>query len=183
MGYSRTKQDARDALIQELGYPDMSRPISNDDIILLKRPVAQLAAEVQSGHLNPIDVLSTYTCKAIRAHIDTNCLTEILINSARRHAQDCNRDGPLAGVPVSLKDVNYLVLSTLMVRRLESCRLSPSKDMTTALDILHGLEGLPRKIPRLSAFSATLVLFRLSRPIFQLHYSLSNPLMTFSDEH
>jgi len=88
----------------------MDRPISKDDLTLLSKSVAQLAAEVQSGHLNPIDVLSTYMCKAIRAHVDTNCLTEILTTSARRNAQDCKRDGPLAGVPVSLKDVRLLLL-------------------------------------------------------------------------
>ncbi|KAF5349275.1 hypothetical protein D9756_009431 [Leucocoprinus leucothites] len=110
----RTKQDARNALIQELGTPDMSKPVSKEDLAILEKPVAQIAAEVQSGRLNPVDILSTYTRKAIRAHVDTNCLTEILLTSAKLYAQECNKQGPLAGAPVSLKD-------TVSVQGYDSC--------------------------------------------------------------
>lgn len=108
--FSKTKQDARNALIHDLGFPDMTAQVSKADLAILDKPVSQVAAEVQSGQLDPVDVLSTYTRKAIRAHLDTNCLTEILVTSARRHAQQCNKKGPLAGVPVSLKDVSYVLV-------------------------------------------------------------------------
>jgi hypothetical protein len=108
-GFSRAKQDARSALIQEIGYPDMNKPMPQEDLAILNKPISQVAAEVQSGQLNPVDVLSTYTRKAIRAHVVTNCLTEILVSSAKRYAGDCNRKGPLAGVPISLKDVSHFL--------------------------------------------------------------------------
>jgi Asp-tRNA(Asn)/Glu-tRNA(Gln) amidotransferase A subunit family amidase len=83
----------------------MGKPLSPEDITILNKPVARIAAEVQSGQLDPLDVLSTYTRKAIRAHVATNCLTEILTSSAQRYARECSGKGPLAGVPISLKDV------------------------------------------------------------------------------
>ena len=41
---------------------------------------------------------------AIKAHEKTNCLTEIMISSAEKWAEDVILKGPLAGIPVSLKD-------------------------------------------------------------------------------
>lgn len=44
---------------------------------------------------------------ALKAHEKTNCLTEILLPAAERWLQDgssINLKGPLAGIPVSLKD-------------------------------------------------------------------------------
>lgn len=79
--------------------------MSEADIGILNKPIAQIVREVQSAQLNPEDVLSTYFRKALRIHHATNCLTEILVDSARRQAKRCNKAGPLAGVPVSLKDV------------------------------------------------------------------------------
>lgn len=83
----------------------MDKPIPKEDLDILYKPISQIVAEVRSNQLDPVDVLSTYTRKALRAHVTTNCLTEILVGSARGYAKDCNRKGPLAGVPVSLKDV------------------------------------------------------------------------------
>ncbi len=103
---SRAKQDERNTIIKELGYPDMNKPMSKADVDILNKPIAQIVTEVQSAQLNPEDVLSTYTRKALRAHVETNCLTEILIESARHQVKTCNKNGPLAGVPVSLKDVS-----------------------------------------------------------------------------
>ncbi|KAH9477584.1 Acetamidase [Psilocybe cubensis] len=47
---------------------------------------------------------TTYGKKALKAHKATNCLTEIMIGSAVHWAQDCKTNGPLAGIPISLKD-------------------------------------------------------------------------------
>jgi Asp-tRNA(Asn)/Glu-tRNA(Gln) amidotransferase A subunit family amidase len=70
--------------------------------------VSQLASvtvsKVQSGELDPVDVLQAYGKKAIHAHNATNCLTEILLPEAEQWAKQCNRQGPLAGMPVSFKD-------------------------------------------------------------------------------
>lgn len=49
-------------------------------------------------------MLLAYSRKTLRAHQATNCLTEIMIASAQQWAKECNKKGPLAGMPVSLKD-------------------------------------------------------------------------------
>ena len=55
--------------------------------------------------VEPIDVLRSYGKIAIRAHAKTNCLTEVMLPAAEQWAQsEVNLKGPLAGVPVSLKD-------------------------------------------------------------------------------
>ncbi|THG95788.1 hypothetical protein EW026_g5923 [Hermanssonia centrifuga] len=42
--------------------------------------------------------------KALEAHNATNCLTEIFLPNAEDWAKGCNKKGPLAGMPISLKD-------------------------------------------------------------------------------
>lgn len=59
---------------------------------------------MQSGALDPLDVLRAYAKKAFKAHVATNCLTEVLLPEAESWAKTCNRQGPLAGMPVSFKD-------------------------------------------------------------------------------
>jgi len=60
---------------------------------------------VQQGVLSPLDVLRTYGKVAVRAHEKTNCVTELLLPEAEEWAtSEVNLKGPLAGVPVSLKD-------------------------------------------------------------------------------
>ena len=55
--------------------------------------------------LQPIDILRTYGKVAVKAHEKTNCLTEVMIPEAERWVEhDINLKGPLAGIPVSLKD-------------------------------------------------------------------------------
>lgn len=71
---------------------------------ILAKPVAEIVAAVQSGSLDPTVVLVAYAKKALKAQGATNCLTEILIPKAEKWAEACNLKGPLAGMPVSLKD-------------------------------------------------------------------------------
>ena len=63
---------------------------------------------MQAGMLAAPQVLLAYGKKALRAHAATNCLTEVLIARAAHEpdgwAPACNTQGPLAGMPVSLKD-------------------------------------------------------------------------------
>lgn len=54
--------------------------------------------------LEPIDILRSYGKVAIKAHEKTNCLTEVMIAEAERRTENINLNGPLAGIPVSLKD-------------------------------------------------------------------------------
>lgn len=52
------------------------------------------------------DHLRTYTKVALNAHARTNCLTEIMVADAEKWLTDgsINFKGPLAGIPVSVKD-------------------------------------------------------------------------------
>jgi hypothetical protein len=59
---------------------------------------------VHNGTILPSAILKSFSKAALLSHSKTNCLTEILIPRAIQWAQKCNTKGPLAGVPVSLKD-------------------------------------------------------------------------------
>lgn len=61
--------------------------------------------DVHNQTIKPIDILRSYGKLAIKAHANTNCLTEVMINpGAEKWIEDVNLKGPLAGIPVSLKD-------------------------------------------------------------------------------
>lgn len=71
-----------------------------------------MVSQVQNGQQNPVDILTAYGKKALQAHKKTNCLTEVMIGAAVEWAKDCNHMGPLAGAPVSLKDVSSVFTTT-----------------------------------------------------------------------
>ncbi|OAA62826.1 amidase protein [Niveomyces insectorum RCEF 264] len=94
-------------------------PLLAEDRKTLATPVEQLVKDVQSGAMQPLDVLRSYGKAALQAHAKTNCLTEVMLASAedwvrassREEEEDDDDDkgpinlkGPLAGVPISLKD-------------------------------------------------------------------------------
>lgn len=82
--------------------------LTSADKAILAQPVSQIVANVQGGSLSPSDVLEAYAKKALKAHTATNCLTEILIPKAEEWAKTCDTQGPLAGMPVSLKDTSAI---------------------------------------------------------------------------
>lgn len=84
----------------------MSEPLTAQEVEVLAEPISTLVSAVQTGKADPVDILRAYGKKALKAHEATNCLTEVMISAALSWARGCNRDGPLAGVPVSLKDVS-----------------------------------------------------------------------------
>lgn len=54
---------------------------------------------------SPVDILRAYGKVTIKAHEKTNCATEILFPEAEEWAKnEIDVKGPLAGIPVSLKD-------------------------------------------------------------------------------
>jgi fatty acid amide hydrolase len=60
---------------------------------------------VQTGATSTLDVLRAYTKVATKAQQKTNCVTELLLPEAEVWAaSEVNANGPLAGIPVSLKD-------------------------------------------------------------------------------
>ncbi len=101
---SEHKQQERASRIAAL--PDYYRsPLSTEERTILKSPIDQLVQDVHSHVTQPINILRAYGKVAVKAHERTNCLTEIMIKEAERWAQDgVNLSGPLAGIPVSLKD-------------------------------------------------------------------------------
>ncbi|KAJ7599208.1 amidase signature enzyme [Mycena floridula] len=97
------KQEERRVRTDELSSVFNGRLSSNDNLIL-GLSVSQLVSQVHSEKLGPTEVLAAYSKVALKAHEQLNCLTEIMILAAETWAKDCNRNGSLAGVPVSLKD-------------------------------------------------------------------------------
>ncbi|KAI0473361.1 amidase [Xylariaceae sp. FL0804] len=81
-------------------------PFTALDREIVDKPIDQLVEDVHKGTLQPVDLLHTYGKVALKAHERTNCLTEVMIAAAEGWLQDgsVNVAGPLAGIPVSLKD-------------------------------------------------------------------------------
>lgn len=100
---SAAKQNERRGRIARLS-PVYTSPLSGTDRIILGQTVAETVSKVQSGALDPVDIVRAFGKKALKAHEATNCLTEILLPEAEEWAKSCNRQGPLAGMPISLKD-------------------------------------------------------------------------------
>ncbi|KII84633.1 hypothetical protein PLICRDRAFT_355330 [Plicaturopsis crispa FD-325 SS-3] len=101
---SAVKQRERETRITELA-PAFHEALTEKDRDVLQRPVKAIVSGVQNGSIDPHDVLLAYSKQALAAHAATNCLTEVMIAEAEsKVAQGVNRKGPLAGMPVSLKD-------------------------------------------------------------------------------
>jgi Asp-tRNA(Asn)/Glu-tRNA(Gln) amidotransferase A subunit family amidase len=81
-------------------------PLTTQQKSILSKPIAELVKEVQNNITSPIDILRTYGKTTRAAHARTNCVTELLLPDAESWSQspDVNLKGPLAGIPVSLKD-------------------------------------------------------------------------------
>ncbi|KAI9689272.1 MAG: hypothetical protein M1820_010183 [Bogoriella megaspora] len=100
----RTKQAERLDRIANLPVQYKS-PLSNNERTILGKPIDELVQDVKKQVTSPIDVLRAYGKVAIKAQQKTNCLTEIMLPEAETWAtRDVNLKGPLAGIPVSLKD-------------------------------------------------------------------------------
>ncbi|KAF2404448.1 amidase signature enzyme [Trichodelitschia bisporula] len=101
----KRKQDERAARIASLPQAYLA-PVTQTDREILQWPIAKLVSNVHKQVLKPVDILRTYGKVAIKAQENTNCLTEILFLEAERWIEngEINLKGPLAGIPVSLKD-------------------------------------------------------------------------------
>lgn len=62
--------------------------------------------DVQSNKTSARDVLQAYSKVAVKAQAKTNCVTEVMVTEAQAWIDngEINLKGPLAGLPVSLKD-------------------------------------------------------------------------------
>ncbi|KAI0004048.1 amidase signature enzyme [Xylariaceae sp. FL0662B] len=81
-------------------------PFTALDRDIINKPIEELVQDVHKSTLQPIDILRTYGKVAVKAHEKTNCLTEVMISAAEEWVGDgsINMKGPLAGIPISLKD-------------------------------------------------------------------------------
>jgi Asp-tRNA(Asn)/Glu-tRNA(Gln) amidotransferase A subunit family amidase len=81
-------------------------PLTTQQKSILSKPIADLVQDVQNNITSPIDILRTYGKTTRAAHARTNCVTELLLPEAESWSQssDVNLKGPLAGIPISLKD-------------------------------------------------------------------------------
>lgn len=80
-------------------------PLSSQERSLLSKPIQELVQDVHKQITNPVDILRAYGKVAIKAQEKTNCVTEILFPEAEEWVEnEINLKGPLAGIPVSLKD-------------------------------------------------------------------------------
>jgi hypothetical protein len=74
-------------------------PLTSNDTSILATPLDKLVANIKKGEVKSLDVLRAYGKEAIRAHAETNCLTEIMIEDAEKWAAEPDHKGPLAGIP------------------------------------------------------------------------------------
>jgi len=96
--------------------PAYHEALTSIDKSILATPLEQLVANIKKGEVRPIDVLQAYGKEALRAHAETNCLTEILIEEAEKLASNCDLKGPLAGIP----GIGYFTPSLLIQFRLRT---------------------------------------------------------------
>lgn len=106
--FSQRKQAERAASLSSLPAT-YHTPLTLADKTILDTPVSVAASNVRSGEWKPIDILRSYSRRALQSHELTNCITESLIPDAESWLADpsasgVNLAGPLAGIPVSLKD-------------------------------------------------------------------------------
>lgn len=72
---------------------------------IIDQPIEDLVRDIQQSNTSPLTVLQAYGKVAVKAQERTNCITELLLPEAESWLEsDINLKGPLAGIPVSLKD-------------------------------------------------------------------------------
>ncbi|KXJ86905.1 amidase [Microdochium bolleyi] len=100
----KAKQDERAQRISGLSH--LRGPFTSAERKIIDRPIESLVKDVQNKVIDAAELLHTYGKVALKAHDKTNCVTEIMIPEAEKWIKDgsVNLKGPLAGIPVSLKD-------------------------------------------------------------------------------
>ncbi|KAK4554173.1 hypothetical protein LTR86_008700 [Recurvomyces mirabilis] len=101
----KRKQEERAERIASLSKP-YQYPLNSNERTILDENIDDLVQDVQDGNKNAVDVLRAYGKVAVKAQEKTNCITEVMLKEAEGwiNSGDINLKGPLAGIPVSLKD-------------------------------------------------------------------------------
>jgi Asp-tRNA(Asn)/Glu-tRNA(Gln) amidotransferase A subunit family amidase len=87
-----------------LPYPYHTN-FTDADKKIIDQPIEELVRDTQESSTSPLTVLQAYGKVAVKAQERTNCITELLLPEAESWLEsDINLKGPLAGIPVSLKD-------------------------------------------------------------------------------
>lgn len=75
-------------------------------IQILYRSIEDLVQDVKDKSTTPAEILQAYGKTAAIAHKRTNCVTELMLPDAEKWVEkgEINLNGPLAGIPISLKD-------------------------------------------------------------------------------
>ncbi|KIL69168.1 hypothetical protein M378DRAFT_184407 [Amanita muscaria Koide BX008] len=100
------KRDARARALALAG------PLSPEHSKYTTATASEIVSHIEKGEWTASDVLEAYISRAVLAHETTNCLTEVMFESARKQAKTLDDEfsatgklrGPLHGVPVSIKD-------------------------------------------------------------------------------
>lgn len=80
-------------------------PLSSQERTILQKPIQELVQDVHNKVTDPVHIIRAYGKVTAKAQEKTNCVTEVLFPECESWAQkECNLKGPLAGIPVSLKD-------------------------------------------------------------------------------
>lgn len=124
---SAEKQLERDNEIRFLRLSDTykdiygyGRPITDTDSVYLRSSAQEIVLKVQKDEWDPKEVVRAYGRRALQAHEQTGCLSEVLLDAAEHWAGNFwtpnlgstsspmsdskPKTRPLAGIPVSLKD-------------------------------------------------------------------------------
>jgi Asp-tRNA(Asn)/Glu-tRNA(Gln) amidotransferase A subunit family amidase len=102
--YRNQKQSERELRFTGLPHQYHLHIVAADRKII-DQPIEELVHDVQDSAVSPLDVLRTYGKVAKRAQGRTNCITEVMLPEAESWLKsEINLKGPLAGIPVSLKD-------------------------------------------------------------------------------
>ncbi|EFP89215.2 uncharacterized protein PGTG_15056 [Puccinia graminis f. sp. tritici CRL 75-36-700-3] len=93
---------------------EFSNNLNAFELTILSTPAHEIVARIGSRRLNwnAKNVLKAFIKAAIHAHVETNCLTEIMFEEALERADQLDKEfaatgrlrGRLHGIPVSLKD-------------------------------------------------------------------------------
>ncbi|KAF2668936.1 amidase signature enzyme [Microthyrium microscopicum] len=101
----QAKQNERASRIANL--PSVyTAPVTQADQEIFRSSIRDLVAGIQNGEIDASNVIQAYGKMAVKAQEDTNCITEVMFDQAEAAVRDgqVNMKGPLAGLPVSLKD-------------------------------------------------------------------------------
>lgn len=100
------KQAEREQRLKGLKKGWDNESLTQAELNVVQGDISELVRDVQAGKLDPHSILDAYAKVAVSAQERTNCVTEVMVDAAHEWLRrgDINLEGPLAGIPISLKD-------------------------------------------------------------------------------